>query len=175
MCTLLFNDQHYRDGEVRMNKQLNTKHRNSPKGIQFKVADSECVCFNLRKAARVVTRIYDDAFRPTGLKSTQMPLLVAAAEMGPATVNSLAEAVVMDRTSLTRNLKFMKKIGLLKVQVGNDQRERLIMITEKGRALVVRVYPLWNKVQSRIKRSMGEKSVNQLLKDLTIVLQSVKT
>ena len=157
-----------------MNEYPNTKHKNSPKGIRFKVADSECVCFNLRKAARVVTRIYDEAFRPTGLKSTQMPLLVAAAEMGPATVNSLAEAVVMDRTSLTRNLRFLKKIGLLKVQVGNDQRERLIMVTEKGRAVIVRVYPLWNKVQSRMKKAMGEKSVNQLLEDLTLVLQSVK-
>lgn len=157
-----------------MRKQTNSKRTNSHKGLRFAVTDSECVCFNLRKAARVITQIYDQAFGPTGLRSTQMPLLVATAELGPVTVNRLSEAVVMDRTTLTRNLRPLERLGLLKVHVGQDQREREVVITEKGREATVKAYPLWNKVQSKIKKAMGEKSVNQLLKDLNLVLQSAK-
>jgi len=157
-----------------MKKQSKNTHKDSPNGIRFTVADSECVCFNLRKAARVITQIYDKAFGPTGLRSTQMPLLVATAEMGPITVNTLAKSVVMDRTTLTRNLKPLEKLGLLKIQIGRDQRQREVVITQKGRDVTVKAYPLWNKVQSKIKKAMGEKSVNQLLEGLSLVLQSVR-
>ena len=63
-----------------------------------------CLCFGVRKAARVVTQIYDEAFRPLGLKSTQATLLFMIHAMGPVALSRLARHAVMDRTSLTRNL-----------------------------------------------------------------------
>ena len=103
---------------------MKVKNGNSPRSIDFDDADEQCICFNLRKAARVITQIYDEAFQPTGCRATQMPLLVATRAMGPVTVNRLAEAVVMDRTTLTRNLKPLERQGLVKVQTGKDHRER---------------------------------------------------
>jgi len=140
----------------------------------FKDTNRQCICFNIRKAARLVTQIYDKAFGPTGFRSTQMPLLVATIALGPVTVNRLAEAVVMDRTTLTRNLKPLQKQGLLCVQVGRDHREREVVVTEKGRWLAAKAYPLWVKVQAKIRRIVGEECVDRLLKDLSRVLDTVR-
>ena len=95
---------------------MKPQSKKAHKSLKFEDTDNKCICFNLRKAARVITQIYDEAFRPTGFRSTQMPLLVATAALGPVTVNRLAEAVVMDRTTLTRNLKPLEKQGLLRVK-----------------------------------------------------------
>ena len=78
----------------------------SPKKIT-----TECPGLRLRQASRVVSKIYDDALRPSGLQVSQLPILVALALFGEsgAGMNALAEAVVMDRTTLTRNVQPVKK------------------------------------------------------------------
>ena len=64
-----------------------------------------CTCFNLRKAARAVTQAYDEALKLQGLRATQISILAMLSELGPVTMTNLADQLVMDRTTLTRNLK----------------------------------------------------------------------
>ena len=61
-----------------------------------------CTCFNLRKAARAVTQVYDEALKPSGLRATQFSLLSAVEIEGPVGVAALARMLVMDRTTLTQ-------------------------------------------------------------------------
>ena len=70
----------------------------------------------LRRASRAVTQLYDGALQASGLKATQFTLLVAAARLKAAPVSRMAEVLVMDRTTLTRNLKPLVKDGLLAVE-----------------------------------------------------------
>ena len=70
----------------------------------------DCTCNNLRKAARAVTQYYDDALRPSGIRATQFSLLSAIKEFGTVSIGALAEESVMDRTTLTRNLKLLKMV-----------------------------------------------------------------
>ncbi len=79
-----------------------------------------CTCANLRKAARAVTQVYDQALRPTGLKATQFTMLATLSNRGDLPLSRLAEALVMDRTTLTRNLKPLVGKGL--VRIDQDQR-----------------------------------------------------
>ena len=83
-----------------------------------------CAVLNLRRAARAVTNRYEDEMRALGLKATQFSLLVAAALRGPVNISALAELMVMDRTTLTRNLKSLQKRGLLRAVPGSDRRTR---------------------------------------------------
>ncbi len=84
-----------------------------------------CVCFNIRKSARAITQLYEDALRPTGLRATQFTLLVATRVMGTATISGLAKGLVMDRTTLTRNMKPLEKHGFIRITPGKeDRRER---------------------------------------------------
>src|SRR5689334_16622792 len=93
-----------------------------------------CACFNLRKAARAVTQIYESALEPSGLKATQISLLVALALRGPLPLTRLASSLVMDRTTLTRNLMPLRKKGWIANERGPDRRERSVALTRAGRA-----------------------------------------
>src|SRR5215216_4690522 len=72
-----------------------------------------CACANLRKAARAVTQVFDEALAPSGLRATQFTLLVTSRLMGESTINELAEKMAMDRTTLSRNLKPLLRSALL--------------------------------------------------------------
>ena len=87
-------------------------------------ATQTCACFNLRKAARAVTRIYDDGLRPTGLSSGQFVILLAAQIHGSATIRELAGMVGVDRTVLSRNLKPLLACKLIRAKTGLDRRTR---------------------------------------------------
>jgi DNA-binding MarR family transcriptional regulator len=113
---------------------------------------SACVCFNLRKAARAMTQLYDGVLRPSGLRVTQFSVLAVLARSGPLTQSRLARATVTDRTTLTRNLRLLEARGLIRIDQGADRREREVGLTEAGRKALAKAYPLWKEAQSRVAR-----------------------
>ena len=127
---------------------------------------ANCTSFNLRKAARAVSQVYDEALKPSGLRGTQFSLLVVVEGRGPAGVTELAKAMVMDRTTLTRNLKPLLAQGLLEVVDGPDRRRRPIAITGHGRETISRALPLWRQAQTRIAGALGKTRWAGLLADL---------
>jgi DNA-binding MarR family transcriptional regulator len=130
----------------------------------------ECACGNLRKAARAVTQVYDEVLRPTGLRVTQFGILGATMAMEPVTVTRLADLTVTDRTTLTRNLRLLEKKGLLRVQTGDDRREREVTLTARGREALARGLPLWQKAQTRVIKGLGEERWNALREGLSAVV-----
>jgi DNA-binding MarR family transcriptional regulator len=134
-----------------------------------------CACFNLRKAARAVTQLYEEMLRPSGLRGTQFALLVATKNLEPVTVKRLAKAMVMDRTTLTRDLKPLEKQGLLTVEVGEDRRERKVTLTLQGQQVLARALPLWEKAQARIEKGLGQERLQRLLTDLSAAVAVTKT
>ena len=130
---------------------------------------SGCVCFALRKSARAVTQIYDAALGPSGLRATQFSLLAVLRAGGPLTVSKLAEAMVMDRTTLTRNITPVERRGLVKTAPGRrDKRTRVVSLTAKGRKRLSQADPLWTAVQAHMRKALGAKRSDQLLFELDI-------
>ncbi len=125
-----------------------------------------CSCGHLRRASRAVTQLYDGVLQASGLKTTQFTLLVAAAELKAAPVSRMAEALVMDRTTLTRNLKPLVKDGLLAVEPGADRRSRWIRLTPKGRKALAEALPLWDQAQNRMIQGLGRARWQRLIGDL---------
>jgi DNA-binding MarR family transcriptional regulator len=126
----------------------------------------DCACFNLRKAARAVTQLYDKALRSTGLRTTQFTLLVGISMLGTVTVTRLAQIGVMDRTTLTRNLKPLERKGLIQITPGKDQRTRVVTITDEGQKALVQALPLWKKAQVGVVKRLGQERWNSLRTDL---------
>ena len=126
-----------------------------------------CACFNLRKAARAITRLYDKYLRATGLGSAQFTLLMAARGVGPVPISRLAKGAVLDRTTLTRNLKVLEKKGLIRTQIGLDRRAREVTLTDLGHEALIKAVPLWGKAQARVKEGLGEEGMNSFLKYLS--------
>ena len=109
-----------------------------------------CTCANLRRATRVVTQAYDGALSPLSLRATQFTLLATLAKTGDVALTRLAETLVMDRTTLTRNLKPLIARGLIRVGQEQDQRVRQIHLTDDGMKLFDRARPAWEEVQARM-------------------------
>ena len=115
-----------------------------------------CMCHKVRMAARAVTRAYDAALRPVGLRTTQFAVLVAVAIEGAVSITALAQALGMDRSTLTRNVRPLVKDGLLVVGREGWHRSRTVEMTEQGRARVRAALPLWERAQVRLQRQLGE-------------------
>jgi len=133
-----------------------------------------CVCFNLRKAARAVTQLYDAVLRPSGLRVTQFSILAVLSRSGPLTQSRLASATVTDRTTLTRNLRLLEAKGLIRVERGADRRQREVGLTEPGRKALAKAYPLWKEAQARMakpfERGPRASKVGSLLADLAFLV-----
>jgi DNA-binding MarR family transcriptional regulator len=116
-----------------------------------------CACLNLRRAARAVTNYYDALIREqTGLRITQITMLVVAYLAGPQTINDMAERIDLDRTTLTRNLKPLEHEGLLTVVPGADQRTRVVTLTASGEQKLLQVLPLWEQAQAHMVEGLGQ-------------------
>jgi len=125
-----------------------------------------CACFNLRKAARAVTQMYEAALAPTGIRATQFSVLVALAVADGAPLSRVADGLVMDRTTLTRNLRPLARRGWVRVEAGEDRRERTLSLTRSGRAALERALPLWQQAQAELERRIGDSRWARLPADL---------
>ena len=115
----------------------------------------QCACLSFRAASRVVTQLFDEYLVPVGLLSTQLPVLLLLCLNESLAVSRLANLLVMDRTTLTKNLKPLRARGLVKVISGPDKRKTLLAITPEGQALMARAYPYWRQAQARIVEGLG--------------------
>jgi len=146
---------------------------NDPKildSARCKEIGRSCACYNLRRAARATTRLYDDFLRPSGLRSTQYSMLMVARVRGPVTLTKLAEMTVTERTTLTRNLTILEKKGLIVIEPGKDRRERQVSITERGLEVLMEAIPLWEGAQAHIEQGLGGERMDSLLKDLAEII-----
>ena len=126
----------------------------------------QCACFNSRKAARAVTKFYDDLLAPSGLKATQLTMLGAISILGTAQMSELANLVALDKTTLTRNLKLLQSEGLIAVTTGADRRVRVVGLTRTGTDTLERALPLWREAQQRMVKHLGESRWRRLVSDL---------
>ena len=138
---------------------------------QFTTSEARrCACATIRRTDRVITQFYDELLAPSGLYVTQFTTLATLAAAAPITINRLAELLVMDRTTLTRNLELLTKQQLVRIEEGQDRRMRLVFLTQEGEQALRRAWPLWQEAQARIERALGRERFEGLLTDLSAVL-----
>ncbi|WP_028917819.1 MarR family winged helix-turn-helix transcriptional regulator [Pseudoxanthomonas sp. J35] len=123
-------------------------------------ASSPCTCFLLRRAARQVSQVYDHALAGAGLGVNQYSLLRHA--RAPLALGELAARLGMDRTTLNRNLQPLLRDGLVEDARGEDPRQRLVRLTDAGRARLAQARPLWRKAQQRVDALLGERGRDRL-------------
>ena len=133
-----------------------------------------CVGFNLRRAARAVSQIYDSAMQDCGLRATQFSMLVAISTYGPLTINDLANGGVMDQTTVSRNVRVLQKQGYVEMVPGTDKRTRAVSITNKGKSVLRSALPHWNRVQASMAKKLGDKEVKVLLEGLRMAVKVAK-
>ena len=133
-----------------------------------------CTALNLRKASRVVTKLFDEVLRPIGLRSTQLPILVTLELLGPTTMKELSAELVMSPTTLTRNLKPLLKRGMVQILAGEDKRTREISLAEPGHRLLEEAVPLWEEAQRVTVESLGQARWRNLIDELSTAVEVVQ-
>src|SRR3974390_2603197 len=106
-----------------------------------------CVAVRLRLLNRVVSKLYDDALRPLGLKVSQLNILVVAAKLGLARPATVCDILQLDTSTLSRNVERMRSRGWLEVIPGEDARTQPFRLTAKGKRLLERAVPAWAQAQ----------------------------
>jgi DNA-binding MarR family transcriptional regulator len=127
-----------------------------------------CAAFNLRRASRVVTQLYDAGLSETGLRSTQFTILVATAKSQPTSVGALAELTLMDQTTMTRNLALMARAGLIEISPRGAKREKSVRLTPVGERRLAKAVPVWRATQERFLSALGTGKWRELRPELEL-------
>jgi DNA-binding MarR family transcriptional regulator len=134
--------------------------------MDLSLIPEQCAAFNLRRAARAISRRFEEVIGKSGLRGTQFTLLVAISTADGAPVTAIADALGLERTTLTRNLTPLERDGLLKIAPGSDRRVRRLHLTAKGRSALEQALPYWKRAQESVIADLGSKRWNELLDGL---------
>lgn len=141
-----------------------------------RIMAAECLCFRTRRTARVVTRAYDEALRPTGLQATQVTLMNAIA-LGPGgaqPMGHLADIVGLEISTLTRNLRSLESAGLVTIgRSDTDRRVRVVQLTEAGTTRLADALPYWKQAHGQILSALGAETATALRAALDATTQAM--
>ena len=126
--------------------------------------NSQCICTHLRRAARGVSRHYDEALEGFGINVAQFSLLRHLQRLDKPSISSLADAMGLDRSTLGRNLKVLEADGLVALAEGDDLRNRLVLLTELGAARVRDAEPAWEQAQTQLVDNLGADQRDELVR-----------
>jgi DNA-binding MarR family transcriptional regulator len=135
-----------------------------------------CTCLRLRKASRRVSQIYDQHLEPFGLTVTQYGVLGHLATLNGIRISELAEKLVMDPTTLTRNLGPLQRQGLLAVKTDRrDRRARSLQLTAHGQKVFEKAKPGWAQAQRHVEQLFGDLETPALNAALDRILEKLAT
>jgi DNA-binding MarR family transcriptional regulator len=122
----------------------------------------ECIAVRLRLLNRVVTKLYDDALRPLGLKTSQLNILIVTAKLGIARPGRVCQILRLDATTLSRNVERMRAKGWLRVVPEQDGRAQPFTLTPRGKRLIEKAVPAWEQGQRKAVDLLGDEVVARL-------------
>ncbi len=133
-----------------------------------------CACNQLRRATRGVTQLYEGALAASGLKVTQLPILVGLGHVGDLSVTTLADALALDRTTLTRNLKVLEARGLVRTSESEDDaRVRMVSLTLEGSDVLSDALQRWDQMQRMVEERFGRERLAALYSELDALSDAV--
>jgi DNA-binding MarR family transcriptional regulator len=125
-------------------------------------ADRGCTCFQVRRAARLVTQLYDAELAPAGVSIVHYAVMNVVTRDGELTISSLADRLATDRTTLSRTIERMRAAGLVETQPGSDRRERRLRLTDRGEAVFAEARRLWQGAEDRLVARLGAARLAEL-------------
>ena len=129
---------------------------------QIDIIAQQCLAVRLRMLNRVITNIYDDAFRDLGVKTSQLNILVATKRMGLARPAEICDILQLDTSTLSRNVERMKARGWLEVVPDEDARAQPFRLTAKGKRLLDRAQPAWEQAQQKATELLGADAIDAI-------------
>jgi DNA-binding MarR family transcriptional regulator len=134
---------------------------------------ANCNCLAVRQAARYITQFYDQHLAAAGLRATQYGILAKLKHHGQMSINELAAQLVMDRTTLGRNIRPLERDGLVAIEPDPaDRRSKVLHLTNTGRARFKRAHKAWVGAQKQFEHAYGSRDASELRQKLRAVVAS---
>lgn len=129
---------------------------------------NECIGARVRKLHRAVSKVYEDAFRPYGVSLSQMNIINMIAARGACDQVSIAKALDMDVSTLSRVLRGLRDKGLVDIGLGCDERTHVVSLTKSGSALVEETFEFWKESQARVRALIGKELSDLLVQRIPV-------
>ena len=127
------------------------------------VTSPACINLQMMRSSHYILKTYDDAYRPFGIRATQMPVLGAVARRQPVTIRQIADELESERSVMSRKLQVMEKRGWVKEDPATSAKEKSFVLTEKGKALIQEILPVRMDVQQRMMSALTEDELSLLM------------
>ncbi len=128
-----------------------------------------CYCINFRRAANSITKYYDDYLKESSLTLNQFSLIKNILKIQPASISDIASKVRLERTTVVRNLKTLFKEGLIEDISKENERNKQVIVTKKGKEILDIAIPLWHEAQDNIEKILGMDNYNKSLEIFEII------
>ena len=131
--------------------------------IDVLLRPEDCNCFAVRSAARHISQFYDQFLAPVGLRTTQFSILSKLKRRGPLTINALAKVMVMDRTTLGRNVLPLERDGLIRIEpMPSNRRAKDLRLTDAGEKRLQAATKEWMRAQAQFEARFGVRRAAEL-------------
>ena len=138
----------------------------------FEVSEN-CMFNKIRQVSRYVTNIYSKSLKEVGLTPIQHSMMTAIKKLKNANINTLSEAIKMDRTTINRNLKPLIREGIVYIGKEKDKREKHVLLTVKGEEIYANAYDKWKKAQDEFEVKIGKKNwleMNKVINNISKII-----
>lgn len=122
-----------------------------------------------------MSRLFDEALQPIGIRSTQFATLVTIQVSGPISLTALARESVTDRSTLSRNLRILEKLGFVEANTSGKKRGRLFVLTAAGRDIIDKGLPIWKETQARFVDHIGQENWASTLETLAQSVEATQS
>ena len=136
--------------------------QNTTINIFARTLGQECVAMRIRTISRAVSRIYDDALRPHGIKSTQLSILAVVSILGQAEPNEICRMLHLEASTLSRNMNRMRTKGWLRVSPRKDKRAHRLKLTPRGNRILMEAFPAWREAQEKVTSLLGKRNAGAI-------------
>lgn len=143
--------------------------------MKYKSSESSvCHCVNLRRASRSLTEYYDSVLKPYGFTVCQYSIMRNLQRIEPCSVTELSAIIRLDRTTLVRNLKLLIQKGLILDKTPENQRARILCLSQQGNEFLMPAVFAWEKAQQKIERYVGIKELSYL-EEILLKIENLNT
>ena len=131
--------------------------------LPTEVTSPACINLQMMRSSHYILKAYDEAYRPFGIRATQMPVLGAVARRQPVTIREIADELESERSVMSRKLQVMEKSGWVAEDPETSGKEKTFVLTSEGKALIEKILPVRMEVQNRLMSALNEDELNLLL------------
>ena len=127
-----------------------------------RINPAECVNAKLRKLHRLINSAYMAKIKPFGLGGSMLSILFIIGKKKHVNQKTLAEALVLDPSTMSRDLKKLMAKNWVRARKGEDLRNKELELTDEGRALLEEVVPVWEALHNKVTGLLGQFNVQQI-------------